>query len=240
MKKMTLVFNVNLMPCQVPKFRGYIGNVYDFVESYEFSGQRAIVRYPLVQFKLLNKGTPTVIAVTDDAVNVISSMFAKLGNILVDGIEYPILRRNLCVEETRCGYHEETIRYHFVSPWIALNPKNYRRYMASGTNRDRNRVLEKTLTGNILLMAKSLGCWLEKDQIIKTEVHVRESKVSIKGNSMIGFKGFFRTNFLIPDYLGLGRKIARGFGTVVRSDTSLSRYLGINRLRRLRKPDKQK
>ncbi len=33
---------------------------------------------------------------------------------------------------------------------------------------------------------------------------------------MIGFTGTFTftTNFLIPDYLGIGKSVSRGFGTV--------------------------
>ena len=31
---------------------------------------------------------------------------------------------------------------------------------------------------------------------------------------MIGFKGGFMTNFMIPNHLGLGKSVARGFGTV--------------------------
>jgi hypothetical protein len=33
---------------------------------------------------------------------------------------------------------------------------------------------------------------------------------------MICFQGEFTTNFLIPDYLGIGKQVARGFGTVVK------------------------
>jgi hypothetical protein len=38
----------------------------------------------------------------------------------------------------------------------------------------------------------------------------------IKGTPFIGFLGLFMVNFTIPDYLGLGKSVSRGFGTVKR------------------------
>jgi len=32
---------------------------------------------------------------------------------------------------------------------------------------------------------------------------------------MIGFLGKFQVNFNIPDYLGLGKSVSRGFGTII-------------------------
>ncbi len=75
-------------------------------------------------------------------------------------------------------------------------------------------MLKKALIGNILSMSKYLDCWLDKDQQIKAEVQVKESEVSLKGESLIGFKGIFKCNFVIPDYLGLGKSVSRGFGIV--------------------------
>jgi hypothetical protein len=33
---------------------------------------------------------------------------------------------------------------------------------------------------------------------------------------MVGFRGEFYINFDIPQYLGIGRNVSRGFGTVVK------------------------
>jgi len=39
-------------------------------------------------------------------------------------------------------------------------------------------------------------------------------KTSLKGKGMIGFVGKFSVNLRIPDYIGLGKSVSRGFGTV--------------------------
>jgi hypothetical protein len=33
---------------------------------------------------------------------------------------------------------------------------------------------------------------------------------------MTGFKGMFAVNFELPDYIGLGKSVSRGFGTIKR------------------------
>jgi hypothetical protein len=42
-------------------------------------------------------------------------------------------------------------------------------------------------------MAKYLDCWLSKDQKIKTDIKLKEIKVNLKGKSMTGFNGIFKT-----------------------------------------------
>ena len=32
---------------------------------------------------------------------------------------------------------------------------------------------------------------------------------------MLGFSGYFSTNAIIPSYLGIGKSVSRGFGTVI-------------------------
>jgi hypothetical protein len=79
---------------------------------------------------------------------------------------------------------------------------------------ERTSILKKVLTGNILSMAKGLGYWVDKP--IETFIKLRPVEVNYKDKKMVGFKGGFMVNFVIPDHLGLGKSVARGFGTVAR------------------------
>ncbi|MCP4346275.1 MAG: CRISPR-associated endonuclease Cas6 [Desulfobacterales bacterium] len=97
---------------------------------------------------------------------------------------------------------------------MGLNQKNYVKYCKAKDEDERDHMLKKALIGNTLSMSKYLDCWLAKDQKIKAEVQVKEREVNLKGKSLIGFKGIFKCNFVIPDYLGLGKSVSRGFGTV--------------------------
>lgn len=219
MKKCVLSLNdIKLRSSQIHKFRGFIGNLFknhDLIHNHDLSSGRLLYRYPLIQFKLINKA-PAIIALTNQAINVFSEIFMKLDKIVIDGITIPIFEKNLKIEDVEFGYSAEIFMYEFVSPWIGLNQKNYQKYDEAITSEEKNEILKKALIGNILSMAKYLSCWLEKDQKIKAELQVKETTVNLKGKPMIGFTGIFKTNFLIPDYLGIGKSVSRGFGTVRR------------------------
>ena len=219
MKKSTLLLkDIRLKPSQTHKFRGFIGNLfrdYDLIHNHDPITGKLIYRYPLIQFKLIN-GIPTIIAVTDKAVDLFSLLFIKLNEVTIDDLRIPVFEKDLNIENVDFGYANETFMYDFISPWMALNQKNFRRYTESDSEAEKVQILKDTLIGNILSMSKSLGCWLEKDQKIHAEIRTEEKPVNLKGKTMIGFTGIFKTNFMIPDGLGIGKSVSRGFGTVRR------------------------
>jgi len=217
MKKSTLLLNdVYLKPSQIHKFRGFVGNTFrdhNLIHNHDEKGN-PIYRYPLIQFKLIDR-TPAIVAITDRAVNIFSEIFMKLDKIIIEGTVIPVFEKNLKLEEVEFGYSDDIFMYEFASLWIGLNQKNYQRYETSIFS-EKNEILKKTLIGNILSMAKYLDCWLGKNQKINIELQVREKLVNLKGKTMIGFSGIFKTNFIIPDGLGIGKSVSRGFGTVRR------------------------
>ncbi len=107
----------------------------------------------------------------------------------------------------------------FLTPWLALNEKNYEKYQKYGTWAKKKELLEKILIGNIISMSKSLGYTVP--ETIKANIgNLKEVNTSLKGNPMLGFLGTFSVNFEIPDYWGIGKSVSRGFGTVVRESVS--------------------
>jgi hypothetical protein len=218
MKKATLRFgNVNLRASHIHKFRGFVGNLfkdYNLIHNHDLHTGKPIYRYPLIQFKLINK-TPCIVAITEPAVAVFLDIFMKLDNVTIDNVSIPIFEKDLKVDDVEFGFSNESFMYEFLTPWIGLNQKNYQRYETSIFSK-KNEILKKILIGNILSMAKYLDYWLGKNQKINIELQVRENRVNLKGNPMIGFSGLFKTNFNIPDHLGIGKSVSRGFGTVRR------------------------
>ena len=72
--------------------------------------------------------------------------------------------------------------------------------------------LRKILTGNLLSMSKSLD--YQVPDRIKCDLQVRMMKNRLKDVNVMAFVGRFQANFLIPDYLGVGKSVSRGFGVV--------------------------
>jgi len=111
------------------------------------------------------------------------------------------------------GATSSHISYSFLTPWLALNEKNYAKYLKLKIWKEKKEFLAKILIGNIISMSKSLDYTVAAP--IKADMqNIREVKTSLKGLPMIGFLGNFSVNFEIPDYFGLGKSVSRGFGTI--------------------------
>jgi len=218
MKKSTLLLNnIYLKPSQIHKFRGFVGNIFrdhDLIHNHDLKTGKPIYRYPLIQFKLIDK-KPAIIAITDRAVSIFSEIFMKLDKIIIENTVIPVFEKDLKVEEVEFGYSDEIFMYEFASPWIGLNQKNFIKYNDAGRE-EKNEILKRVMTGNILSMAKYLDCWLSKEEKIQIDIKLKKTKINLKGKSMTTFNGIFKTNFCLPDYLGLGKSVSRGFGAVRR------------------------
>ena len=219
MKIATLYFNnVRLRPSQIHKLRGHVGNVFknhDLIHNHDLTTGKVIYRYPLIQFKLIDN-IPAIIAITENAVKIFGEIFMKLDRIRIEGLEIPIHEKNLRVDDVDFGFSDETFMYEFASPWIGLNQKNFTSYKSFKTESERNSLLRHILVGNMLSMAKYLDVYLEKEQQITVDLKLHPRQVNLKGKQMTAFKGIFKTNFMIPNYLGLGKSVSRGFGFIRR------------------------
>ena len=63
-----------------------------------------------------------------------------------------------------------------------------------------------------MAIAKTFQYFVESKIIVKTDL--KETSIKFKGKGMIGFFGTFQVNFKLPDYIGLGKSVSRGFGTI--------------------------
>ena len=210
--------NIQLNINQIHKLRGYIGRIFkdhDIVHNHDLKTGKLIYRYPLIQFKLI-ENVPAIIALTDQGIDIFNEIFMKLDKVLIEDISLKIFEKNLSIDNVQYGFSNESIIYNFDSPWIGLNQKNYKQYIKEKNLAKKENILKKAIVGNILSMSKSLGYWLEKDQLINAELQVNTKKVILKSKVLMGFVGFFKTNFIIPDFIGIGKSVSRGYGTVRR------------------------
>ncbi len=88
------------------------------------------------------------------------------------------------------------------------------RYYGLRGREERDEFLRKTLIANLLSMSKSLD--YQVPDMIKCDVQVKIRKNRLKDVNVMTFIGGFCANFLIPDYLGIGKSVSRGFGAVRR------------------------
>jgi hypothetical protein len=202
------------------KLRGFFAtrfNEYTLLHQH-INVDKLLYRYPRIQYKIL-EGAAIVLGIEEGA-EVLKEIYDKYDTIELGENEYTIVERGIALKEEEFGISPELVSYEIITPWIALSQQNYQRYLES-KREERRELLRRTLIGNILSASKGLDYVVLEE--IRLEIgRLRRRKCELKGTSFIGFIGEFMVNFAIPDYIGLGKSVSRGFGTVRRVDEKRS------------------
>lgn len=213
--KLFIEIDSRLPASAAEKIRGYLGNVFwdnSYAHQHDSAG-RLIYRYPRVQYKTLNCGC--LLISFDDGRKITAKVFNDITSVNIAGDFKEIISKGLESYSSPFGILDKHLHYSFLTPWLALNEKNYEKYQRLGSWAKKKDLLEKILVGNIISMSKSLGYTVPEP--IKADIeNIKEVQASLKGTPMLGFLGAFSVNFEIPDYWGIGKSVSRGFGTVVR------------------------
>lgn len=196
------------------KIRGYIGRKFieDSFLHHHTENNKFIYRYPLVQYKVIDDN-PLLIGIKD-GIDSLWKVFEDISELNLDNTAHEIFDKKSILKQVHLGISDNYYPYSLLTPWLALNEKNYEQYQKLGAWAKRKELLEKILIGNIISMSKSLGYTVPEP--IKANIgNMKEVHTSLKGTPMLGFLGAFSVNFEIPDYWGIGKSVSRGFGTII-------------------------
>jgi len=194
-----------------PELRGFFATKFnEYALLHQHSADRLIYRYPLVQYKMIN-GAPMVIGINDGA-EILKQIYDKYDKIKLGEEIYEIVEKGISVRNQEFGLSDKFHSYEFATPWLALNQENYMKYYGLKSHENRNEFLRKTLIGNLLSMSKTLD--YQVPDKIKCDVDVKIRKSRLKDVNVMTFIGGFCANFIMPEYLGIGKSVSRGFGTV--------------------------
>ena len=110
------------------------------------------------------------------------------------------------------GITDEEHEYEFLTPWLALNQQNEKKFYLLQGKPARDAFMQKLLAAQLNTFAKSLE--YSHELPIACTAHVRFVRERIERQTVMIFKGRFRTNLKIPQYLGIGQSVSQGFGWV--------------------------
>lgn len=202
--------NLEIARRDIPKIRGYISSEFpQFDELHNHNGDRFIYRYPLIQYKMLNR-IPSIIGIEEGA-NILSNIAMKLDKLKIKDKLMDVHEIKFVSQKCILGDNERFWHYQFISPWMCLNEKNYQNYIKAN-NKLKSEILKKILIGNILSMSKRFNYTVTNN--LETYINLNPVNVNFKNKKMLGFKGEFIINFKIPNNFGLGKSVSRGFGTI--------------------------
>lgn len=136
MKVKTLVFNFTceeFMKGMGDKLRGYFANKfgkYDLIHHH-LSDNRFLYKSPLVQYKILD-GKPLVLGINEGA-EVLQKIHEDIDYLKIGHTEYPIREKTIVFKTDNYGEIDSAVKYFFLTPWLALNEKNYEKYQRLGS-----------------------------------------------------------------------------------------------------------
>ena len=166
--------------------------------------------YPRVQVKILDE--QIYIIGINEGVQPVLSIPNKIKELNFGNITFTI--NDFEIENLRNQFtpSRSIMKYSFVTPWAALNHMMGNKYRSIPYKKKAS-FLNKLLGNNLIFLAKEMGVSMKEGVYVKVKIPNLHPK-SIDDNKWKVFRGEFKTNILLPNYIGLGNGITRGYGTI--------------------------
>ena len=218
-KYLQILFKEEISAEELPKFRGAVidAATQENILFHNHLDENYRYAYPLIQYKRLGK-RPAMVCL-EQGTEEIHAFFSRPNQTLRIG------NREIGCQIDRLYLNEVTLQtwdkfFHYkIEKWLALKDENFHLYSTLETEAERKVFLSKMLTGNIMSMAKGLGWTVEHTVSVKINHILRQRKIIYKDTSLLAFDVDFNCNVYLPDFIGLGKSTAMGYGVVRKNDS---------------------
>ena len=210
----SLFTDINLKQEEISFFRGamicLVGVDKVLFHDHEKNGLR--YSYPLVQYKII-EGKAAIIAIGGGVASV-EAAISCVGKTLQVG-RRKALFNVVDTQLQRCLITiTENTHIYRLSHWLPLNQNNYGVFSTLESLREKCTMLERLLIGNILSFAKGIGVYFDEEIKVSIVDIEKAEQYLFKNVKMLGFDVVFRTNVLLPRYVGVGKGVSLGFGMI--------------------------
>lgn len=205
--------DVRLEPRDIPKLRGFFANKYPDLLLFHnhLPDQGYSFQHPRIQYRVIDRH-PALLAL-GEGIDLVKQAFLEVDELVINGNTLQSNEREISLKEADFGQSTEYYNYSFSSPWMALDKQNYLEYLKHDDFM-RKQQLKRILKSNLKTISKAFAYTIPNLDDLNTDGWFQPLKVNFHNQPMQCFTGEFTTNFLIPDHLGLGGKVSRGFGVV--------------------------
>ncbi len=170
--------------------------------------------YPLIQYKRIHR--KAAIVCIGEGTEVIGEFFsAGKFDVLIGNRPVTLEVDSVKANQSIIQIWQDDFTYR-IRTWLPLNQINYGMYSRLDGIAEKYSFLERMLTGNILSFAKGVGIHFDKQVQCCITAADEPRLTRYKGVKMMSFDVEFKSNVSLPDYIGLGKGVSLGCGTVVR------------------------
>jgi len=218
MKKLRLlhvVFDTQIEAHEIAAFRGAIVEKVgreNILFHNHLGDNEFLHKYPLIQYMRVGR-KPSVLCLGEGVDEMYKFFVNKNWDMMMAGRKLNMSVSSLNLKEYTLRITRDRFTYR-LSNWLALNHDNYQSFDKLEALTDKIQMLEGILTANILSLAKGID-WIV-DQPIELKINDLSAPklLSYKGVKLTGFDASFTVNVFLPNYIGLGKGVSHGFGSV--------------------------
>lgn len=215
---LVVTFANDLPARDLPLFRGAVADTVgrEHVLFHNHQGDKLRYRYPLVQYKRIG-GKAALVCLGEGADDVGQFFANNTAPLHIGGRSEMFTVQKVSPRTVLTQIWQDMFAY-TIRKYLPLNQDNYKKYVAMDSLAEQYALLERCLTGNILSFAKSMGIHFEATVMVKITQVLGTKTYRYKGVKLQGFDLVFKTNVSLPDYIGLGKSVSLGFGTICRTE----------------------
>lgn len=228
---LTVSFDTEIRPYQIPAFRGAfahkVGLEHDWFHNHlnDFeplpdrldaypSDSSFHYRYPLIQYKM--DGARPMLLCLDEGVDQAHLFFSQPDwSMQIHGVEHEMNVDRMKVKQFNMQVWKHQFQYNLFK-WQAFNSRNWQAYQEKQGIVRQTQFLERILRGHILGFASGIGWEVEDNIELAITAIKREKWVSFKRTKILTLDLSFQTNVFLPEFVGLGKGVSKGFGVIRR------------------------
>ncbi len=176
---------------------------------------RLSYRYPRVQYKQLGKRM--VVICLQDAVAEVGKFFGKEFEVVLDGESVVLHLSDLSLREHRIMVWQDTELEYSISDWSPFSQQSHLVYERLDGVVERMAFLQERLLKHIMAFLRSVEAVPQRRVEVKLLDISRPDIRRLHHYSGVVFSRVrFATNVMLPQFIGLGRHSAIGFGVLKR------------------------
>ncbi len=219
LRVLTVTFDTRIEKDEIGAFRGAlvkkVGREHEWFHNHnndENAKNAYHYRYPLIQYKR-RRGKPMVVFL-DDCIEEAQKLFSQPDWTLeLNGKPYDTKIDQLRVNQFNIQVWERLFKYE-IRNWMPITQRNFEEFNKITRLSERVSYLERKLGNHLVSFVKGINYKWEK----RIEAHIinihSENIVHMKRNKLKAFTLSFESNLFIPNDVGLGKSVSRGFGVV--------------------------
>lgn len=209
-----VTFDFELRNTEISRFRGAVVKTTGYQNNlfHNHTAEGNIYRYPLIQYKQLNKKA-ALLCIERGIEGIQDFISATDWKLEIGKEKHDVKVEQLKVRPHRVGVWEQQFNFS-IQNWLPLNQANYKKYHSLAGLAEKIQLLERILTGHILSFLEGIGFYAQRQVEVKIKNIHSEGVMKYKNQDMQTFSLTFSANVSLPNYIGLGKGSSVGCGVV--------------------------